>query len=164
MFETFEVHITGNQSILQAAKSFRLKTIAIELLKPNYSFLRTEYMTSHVYHQFKCFEDCYKHVEEVVEQLRDFTDILRVKIECPYYEHYVDQSCYIESHFVAFDATYPMSRNKSKTIILATDRSYNKEEYDRFTNPDDRRKAEIVELCLYDNHIEEDLDWMSLYV
>src|SRR5689334_14136900 len=102
MIETFEIHITGDKSILQAAKP--LKTIEVQLLRPDKSILRTEYMTSHMQHMASGYKGCKQYVDDIVGYLKEIgVNIVRVKIESPYYEHYVAQSLYIESHFESLD-------------------------------------------------------------
>lgn len=156
--EIFEVHITGDESILNHAE---VKTISIDLLRPDKSILRTEHMTSHVC-KFENFNKCKSYVDQVTKKLLDSgTNIVRVKVECPYYKHYVDQSLYIESHFVDNGFKYPSSKNKNKHSILATKREYDHSKYEAFTK---KSKNEIIELCLYDTNVQEDKDWFDLYV
>lgn len=158
--EIFEIHITGDKSILKNGNDLGIKTISIDLLQPDRNFHRTEYMTSHV-HKCENFEICRKYVDDTVDKLRKAkTNIIRVKIECPYYEHYVNDSIYIESHFEDRNGRFPISKNQNKDFYLATDREYNRELYKNFT---ERYNGEIVELCLFDSFVEEDLDWFSLY-
>lgn len=154
--EIFEIHITGTESIIDLAKNVPIKTIIIDLLKPDKSYHRTEYMTSQVY-KAENYQACKEYVDSIVPQLGE---VNRVKIECPYYEHYVNQSVYIESHFKASNSKYPISKNQNKDSFLATDREYNIENYGFF-----RRlyKGVVVELCLYDSNIQEDKDWFDLY-
>lgn len=158
--EVFEIHITGDESILKAAHP--IKTIAVDLVRPDLSVLRTEYMTSHV-SRHSSYDMCRAYVDDIVAAMKEKgVQIVRVKIECPYYEHYRDQSLYMESHFLAtgYDGGYPMSRNKRKADFLATDREYDKAQYDEFR---EWWKNEDVELCLYDTFVEEDKDWFDLY-
>lgn len=160
--EVFEVHITGDESIIEnAVKAGNLKTIVIDLLKPDGSVLRTEYMTAII---TKCdrYQIAYDRTMELVQELQRLgTKIIRVKIECPFYQHYMGQSLYMESHFRTTSLTdYPVSRNQKKDYLLATDRTYNKLEYGEFArlHADDE-----LELCLTDSFIAEDLDWLSLW-
>jgi hypothetical protein len=109
MIETFEIHITGDKSILKVAKP--LKTIEVNLLKPDGELLRTEYMTSHLQHIASGFEGCKRYVDDIVEYLHnEGVNIVRVKIESPYYENYVNQSFYIESHFESDYFKLPTSK------------------------------------------------------
>jgi hypothetical protein len=130
--ETFEIHITGEQNIINAGKSLGVKTISIDLLNPDGSFYRTEHMTSEV-RKFDSFKTCRTWVENIVSELvGNGVSVHRVKIESPFYAHYEDISCYIESHFLASDGRYPLSRNRKKIELLATDRTYHKWEYASF--------------------------------
>jgi len=157
--ETFEIHITGDESILNNAERLGLRTIVVELLTPDVTVLRNEFMTSHVA-KFVNYEACKIWVDDIVLQLKDAgTNIIRVKIESPYYEHYVEQSCYIESHFKTENPDkYPISRNVRKSYYLGTDRVYNQDCYSEF-----RKKWDEVELCLYDSDYLEDADWLDLW-
>ncbi len=158
--EVFEVHITGDSSIIEQANKIGVKSIEINLLKPDKSYLRTEYMTSQVY-RFEDFSQCKKHVEEVVEKLKAANVLVhRVKIESPYYEHYVKQSLYMESHFEAKSDCFAMSKNVRKDTFLATDREYDQSYYNAFK---EIYEGEELELCLYDDNIAEDADWFELY-
>lgn len=155
--EIFEVHITGDESIVTVAP---VKTIAVDLLLPDQSHLRTEYMTSQVY-KFPSYQECKQHVDLLVSQLIALgVQIKRVKIESPIYDHYIKDSLYIESHFPATDWDYPVSRNLRKTAKLATDRDYNQDKYKEFQ---EKHAGRELELCLYDKSLQEDLDWLSVY-
>lgn len=156
--ETFEIHITGTKDIIPQLDRLGIKNIIIDLLKPNMKVLRTEFMSSFV-SKHKNLLDCQRMVNSVIANLS--CDIIRVKIECPYYEHYKDQSLYLESHFKPFNKAYPIARNIKSFKEIATDRTYDKKDYDSFANK--WKKAE-VEMCLVDNFIEEDKDWFDLYL
>lgn len=161
--EIFEVHITGGESILDAAKSLNVKTISVNLLRPDGSHLRTEHMTSQVY-RFPSYQDCKQHVDSLVEQLRTAgVGISRVKIESPCYEHYMEISLYCESHFPATDWSYPVSRNARKTDRLATDRQHKKDAEPGYYEFRALHAGRDLELCLYDDNPQENLDWLQLY-
>lgn len=163
--EVFEVHITGDESIIEnAVKLGNLKTITVDLLRPDRSVLRTEYMTALV---TKCdqYQTCHDQTMKLVEDFKNLgTKIIRVKIECPPYQHYFNSSLYMESHFkmiddLTFIPFFPTSRNQKKNKLLGTDRTYDKADYKRFS---DTHQDNELELCLYDSFIDEDLDWLSL--
>ena len=156
--EVFEIHITGDASILEAAKP--IKTISVQLLTPKGEIIRTEYMTSLVM-KAENYEACKIKVDEIAASLAaSGVQISRVKIECPFYKHYADRAIYIESHFVTQDFKFPVSRNARKDSLLATDRTYIRAEFESFK---ERYKGVEVELCLYDTWVDEDLDWFKLY-
>ncbi len=160
--EYFEIHITGDESIIEKAKSLNLKTITINLLNPDKSVLRTEYMTS-IRVKFDNYEICRNYVKDISNELRNMgVNIIREKIETPYYEHYKNQSLYMESHFVNDEMKLPTSRNVRKKDLLATDRTYNLNEYDNFKKQYSKEGVEL-ELCLFDTFVEEDLDWFVKY-
>lgn len=162
--ETFEVHITGDKSIHEIAKKYNHKTIAIDLLRPDLSVIRTEHMTSLIL-KFPFttgeYDQCKKLVDHIVCCYEsDGLKISRIKIESPFYDCYVDQSVYMESHFESDSTYYPVSRNQKKTILLATDREYDQDEYWDFKQ---RYEGKELELCLYDTNPREDVDWLELY-
>lgn len=157
--ETFEIHITGaTKAINTQLDRLGIKNIIIDLLKPNYRVLRTEFMSSFVT-KHNNLDDCKRYVDSVIANLS--CEIIRVKIESPYYEHYKEQSLYLEAHFKPFNTNYPIARNIKSFKELATDRTYDKDEYEAFQN---KWIKEDVEMCLVDSFIEEDKDWFDLYL
>lgn len=161
--EVFEVHITGNDLIHEVAAKRDEKTIAVDLLRPDKTVIRTEHMTSLIFKlpQTNSYEKCKEIVDEIV---KDYTqsgvEIFRVKIESPFYDYYINKSIYVESHFETDDTRYPISRNQKKTTFLATDREYNMNKYEEFV---ERHVGNDLELCLYDTFPTEDLDWLGLF-
>jgi hypothetical protein len=160
--EIFEVHITGDEKIIETAKSLNVRTIVIDLVKPDKSYFRTEYMTSHTY-RCENYDECKVYVDDIVAKLKEAgVNIVRVKIECPLYPQYRERSLYFEVHYGAYNNTYPLSRNKGKDHFLCTAREYDRSKYD-----DLARKhlcfLPTMELCLYDTNVEEDKDWFDLY-
>ena len=112
MTEVFEIHITGDEAILTEAVP--IKTISVHLLRPDGRLLRTEHMTSHVC-RLSDAENAIGYAEDIRYALDiKGVSIYRVKVECPYYEHYVDRAIYIESHFQADNFELPVSRNARK--------------------------------------------------
>lgn len=163
--EKFEVHITGDHSIHYIAekKLGKLKTIQVNLLTPDYKIFRIEHMTS-LRFGFKNFDDCKLHVDRLAGLfLEHGVRIDRVKIECPFYKHYVDQSLYIESHFKATDNHFPLSINAKKPAdaFLGTNRTYDKSLYDEFIS--EIIPGSELELCVFDSNITQDKDWFDLY-
>lgn len=166
--QIFEIHITGDKSIIEAAKPLNIKTIVIDLVKPDRSYFRTEYMTSQR-SEHKDYDECKMHVDSIVRKLEDAgVNIMRVKIECPLYPQYRDKSLYFEVHFRARTrCLLPMSQNHGKDDFLCTAREYDKTKYDAlwikhgtgWRAPPDW----TMELCLYDTNVEEDKDWFDLY-
>lgn len=165
--ETFEIHITGDKKIIEAAKQLDVKTIVLDLVKPDKSHFRTEYMTSHAA-RFKSYNSCKEWVDNVVARLIEAgVEIIRVKIECPYYQQYKNKSLYFEVHYEGERG--PMSRNHGKDYFLCTAREYDRSKYDALwqkhggifllTPP----PHWTMELCLYDTNVEEDKDWFDLY-
>ena len=158
--EVFEVHITADEGIINIAKRLGIKTISVDLLRPDRTVLRTEHMTSQIV-RAENYEACKRQVDWMLLNLDLYkVRVYRVKIESPCYDHYVGQSLYMESHFQPTDDHYPLSRNQRKETLLATDREYDKQLYDLFKT---RWADKEVELCLYDTFVEEDKDWFDCY-
>lgn len=157
--ETFEVHVTGGEAIHEAAGRLKVKTISVELLTPDLKPLRIEHMTSQV---MICasFDECMELVRDMVKGLGAASDVRRVKVECPWYDHYVGRSLYLESHFDVDAPTHPVSRNVRKSQLMGTDRTYDHAEYAAFR---ERWKGETLELALYDTYVAEDADWLGLW-
>jgi hypothetical protein len=162
----FEIHMTGNESIHEMAKKFSHKTIGVELVKPDLSPYRIEHMTS-IRKQYHNYYDCHKEVME----WKDYYQPIRTKIECQPDPNLIKQSIYIESHF-DYDPVkqhhipslcFPLSKNIKKKTYLGTDRVYKQEEYLEFYLRWIQHKPIEIELCLYDNNVNEDKDWFDLY-
>lgn len=156
--QIFEIHITGEERIITELNTLNIKNIVIELLKPDLSVLRTEYMSSFI---LKCenYKECKKLVDNIVNSLK--SKILRVKIESPVYPEYVENSLYLETHFIGEDNEHPLSRNVRSGKIMGTERVYDRDLYNKLIEKW-KDKAE-VEICLYDDYVREDFDWFSLY-
>lgn len=155
--QKFEIHITGDKSILVELDSLNLKNIVVDLLTPDGELLRTEYMSSFV-HEAKNFEECLNYVDKLTNNFK--TEIIRTKIECPPYEQYKPYALYAESHFKPSGVEYPISRNQRSGKLIGTDREYMNERFDEFF---EKWKDEDIELCLFDSFVREDLDWFKLY-
>lgn len=153
----FEIHITGEKKINEELSALNIKNIIVDLLYPDLTLLRTEYMSS-----FIIKKESYNEVEEyIIKLLKQLTcEIIRVKVETPYYTEYLDKALYLESHFKPFNDKYPISNNAKSNKLLATDRTYNKTDFDNFIN---KWKNEDVEMCIYDSYVTEDKDWFDLY-
>lgn len=163
----FEIHITCEDPLFVEDVTISLRKIAVDLLRPDLTKLRTEYMTSHR-EEFDSFVKCKDAVDSYVERIKNDYEVIRVKIECPFHKELINQSLYIESHFdinqtIRLDENvFPLSRSRHKTEIMGTSRQYNKPYFHYFY---DRWKPfGIVELCLFDSFVYEDLDWFDLYV
>jgi hypothetical protein len=167
--EIFEIHITGDEKIIEAAQELGIKTIVLDLVKPDKSYFRTEYMTSHA-DSFQNYNKCKTWVDELVSKLTEAgVNIIRVKIECPYYPQYKDKSLYFEVHYESSTNAFPMSQNHGKDFYLCTAREYDRSKHDALW----QKHGGIfllappphctMELCLYDTNIEEDKDWFDLY-
>lgn len=155
--ETFEIHITGSKGINEELDALGVKNIIVDLLTPERELFRTEYMSSFIL-KVENYATAGIETFALVRKLK--TPIIRVKIETPYYEHYVDKSLYIESHFTPINNSLPVSRNVKSGKLMATDRCYYKESYCNFR---EKYKNAEVELCLFDTFVEEDKDWFDLY-
>lgn len=162
MSETFEIHVTGSIETMQQASTLGIKTITIDLLKPDKSHYRTEYMTSHL-HECDNYQQCQEYINEILSFL---SGVVRVKIECPkQYTHYIPQSVYMEIHGEqGYNNIYPMSLTRGKMDIMITDREYDKDKYsDLIKRHVKSTRNLITELCIFDSNVDEDKDWFDLY-
>jgi len=165
MSTPFEIHITGDSSILYHADKLGIKTISVKLLAPDMSEMVIEDMTSYVLKSNK-----YEHVLEMVlntvlKLTQAGVHISRVKIECPYLQEYIPQSIYLESHWqiegIPTDRQFPISQNIRKlNKYMATDRTYHRDNYVAFK---EKYKDVVTELCLFDTNIGGDLAWFEAY-
>jgi len=160
----FEIHMTGDENIHEMAKKFSHKTIEVDLLDPNMDIMRTEHMTS-IRKQYNGYEACLKETLEWAE----YYEPIRTKIECPPIWIFAEQAIYIECH-APYDPDKnkglrltPISRNAKSRKMLDTDRSYDKTKWLEFYLLYSQYKHVEIELCLYDNNMYEDKDWMDLY-
>lgn len=154
----YELHITDTEENIQRVSDI-VKTIAVRLITPDLLPIRTEHMTS----------QCYKDFIELVRFMSYYCKNVnmhptRIKIETYYSNGNLirfNDTLYLESHWYSDDLIYPTSWALHKPgKLLATDRTYDKSEYEEFAA---RYKREQLELCLYDTFVEQDKDWMELY-
>ncbi len=159
--EIFEIHITGNDHIHYVANSYGIKTIKLDLLRPNGSVIKTEHMTSFV-GEYNNLWECVNSVAGLRDLLnKNGCEVARVKIECPVsYDKYLDVSLYIETHFnqMGIASIYPASKNKEKESVTGTDRAYGVKNYPKFK---EKWHNQILELCLYDTFVKQDEDWFK---
>ena len=156
----YEIHITGENTIISELNNLGVKNIIVQLLKPDGELLRTEYMSSHVIKR-ATYAEVLEFIDDLTSKLE--SKIIRVKIECPPYKDLFEHSLYIESHFKPkrlWGNIYPVSRNSKSGKLMATDREYDISGYDLFL---EKWADEDCELCLFDTFKEEDLDWFELY-
>lgn len=169
--ETFEIHITGKDSeFLTVARELGMRSICVLLYNPNEEVRRREYMTSEEFSvpNFGC---ALALCDEMCAQLKVAgVEVTRAKVECPaHYRQYWDKSLYMESHFDAFNfGGYPVSRQSGKTKFMATDRTWDHDEYERHVDywgswaTLNKAKCQ-TELALYDTNAKEDSDWLDLW-
>lgn len=184
--KTFEIHITGEEGINAEFDKLGFKNIVIDLLKPDLTKLRTEYMSSFV-KEFETYGQClnfiygYKTKGSITQQdigkpivetqylgLLDVlkSKVIRVKVEVPYLleyrKEYRDKALYIESHYIPDNNKKPLSRNVGSGKIIATDRAYWGDDWNKFYI-DNRIGQREIEMCLHDSFVEEDKDWFDCY-
>lgn len=160
----FEIHITGDEFLADVAKKLDHKLLILKLLSKSLESLGIQFMTS-IQKEFNSYEECLKWTLEIANIYRESIKVDRVKIECPVYKQYIGQSLYIECHWkdVRPDPTYHISQRVGQQAYLMTDRTYSKEEYLEFYLTHHKLDREL-ELCLYDDNINLDGDWIGQYV
>lgn len=158
----FEIHITGNEAIHEAAKKIGLRTITIDLLTPEGNILRTEHMTSEVrdfasFTHALCATGTWK-----FGLIAHGAKVFRTKVEAPPLETFFEQAIYVESHFPSNLFLFPTSRSHHKMKNLATAREYDHKKYRNFVAEHSKAGHE-VEVVLHDSWQEEDEDWFRLW-
>jgi hypothetical protein len=167
----FEIHITGDINIIGWCEKHGYKHLSLALLKPDGTILRNEFMTSLVY-DFDNYPKCKEYTLNLAKRIRlSGINVIRTKIESPVIEKLKTQSLYIETHFPIAGfiddleakqilSTYPASLNINKNKYIGTKREYDYFKYDNFWAENTGRE---LELCLYDDYVREDEDWLSLW-
>lgn len=159
--EIFEIHITGrNNEIIKEFEKLKIKTLQIQLLDKNNNIVGFENMCSLV-KKFKNYEECLNYVQRLLIRLD--SSILRVKIETPYAEKYVEQSVYCEVHFPTKSNQYPTVRNVNSEKLVSTEREYDKDKYLKLKRKYESVEKSEFELCLHDSNTGFDDYWLSFY-
>lgn len=162
--EKFEIHITGSENILEELSKLQIKSIEIDLLKPDKSVLRRQHMSSTV-QEFKNLSDATKWTESLSAMLETKgVQIIRKKIESPIYEHYLSTALYMETHWRTSGwGSQVLSEIVHSGKMIATDRLYRIRDTELIKAFLKRHSLRQIELCLYDTFISEDYDWFNLY-
>lgn len=164
--EIFEIHITGEEKIIEVLKSMNIKTLHAELKNPLNETIGVEYMSSFT-QEFNNYELCKKWVDNLVNELI-FKDVklYRVKIECPYfYNHYKEMAVYLECHFptTEFNKQYPFVLNVNSKKYVSTDRVYLKSEFEPFIQKWGQVHHSEIEYCLFDDNVRHDDLWVRSF-
>ena len=159
-----EIHITGDESIHEAAKHFQFKTITINLLAPTGNVIKTEHMTAIQMH-FSSIKKCFDFVRDVVDKFtRIGVDVKRVKIEIPPVEQMILFARYVELHTTTPIDVAPKSVNLSNLKILYTKREYDPKQYKSFIEYwNEFDKNAELELVILDSNPGEDYKWFEAY-
>lgn len=163
-FLPFEIHITTKTDLIHTTSP--VKTIAIDLLKPNLEILRTEHMTNHSV-KMSLLDIHYYAIGLEYYLFLMKNEIQRGKLETAPFADLFYKSLYIEAHFKPTDeeikqGIYPLSRNRNNNKMLAIARELDKSKFGDFIKQWEKRTDEI-ELCLFDSKSEQDNDWLNLY-
>jgi hypothetical protein len=160
----YEIHITGEPSIIDELSKLNIKNITVELYAPNGIILRKEYMSSFV-EKFSTYRECVDFVNTLLQSLT--SKVIRAKIETPYDEKLLPFCYYVETHYPftgCYD--YPVSRNVESEKMMCTERSYMWGSSGS-TVPEAvskwKSEGKEIEMCLYDSFMDEDSDWFDLY-
>lgn len=161
-FLPFQIHITDETENVYKLSELSIRTITIDLLKPDFSLIRSEHMTSY---DIKISSlDMPIYVFGLTKMMMSYNcKISRVKIETAPFEDLFEQSLYIESHFNPTPddyKKYAISRNQKTGEMLGTDREYDKSKYKEFIKKWND-KTEEIELCIFDTNPGKDKDWLD---
>lgn len=164
--EIFEFHIYINDKVadkfFHVCNTFDIKKLEIMSLDKDNNGIKVEYMTSFV-RKLKNYREAFLLVNAMDEYLGKLGCLsYRKKIESPYYEHYVNLSLYLETHFESSNFELPTSKNVLKNKLIATDRELNKDRYSDFLSLHQSLGREI-EMCLYDTNMTSDKEWFDAY-
>jgi len=157
----FEIHITVNEFLIEVAKPLGHKLLILKLLDKDLNSLGIQFMTS-IQKEFDSYDECLKWTLDTADKYRETVKVERVKIECPVYKDFIDQSLYIECHWkdIKPNNTYHISQRIGQPAYLMTDRVYDKADYLKFYLTHSKLDREL-ELCLYDDNIRLDKDWID---
>lgn len=162
--EKFEIHVTGTDNIIRVLERLGYKWLHAEMRDRENRTVGVEFMSSFV-KEFENYAACKEWVDGFVMTLQDEgVTIFRVKIECPYnYSHYSESSVYLEAHFPYTDNTYPFVYNVRADKYVGTDRTYAKPGYADMIAKWQSVPGSEIELCLYDDNIIHDYEWLNKY-
>lgn len=157
----FEIHITGkDSSIIEEFHNLGYKTLTIQLLSPECEVVGYEYMCA-IQGKFELYEQCLEFTLDLITRIK--SEIVRVKIESPFYQEYIEKAIYAEVHFVPLTpGLLPTVYNANGNKYVTTERIYDKEEFTLLMEKYSEIKSEF-ELCLFDSNPEFDDRWLSFY-
>lgn len=164
--EKFEIHVTGSPDIIDVLADLGYKSLHAEMRNPVNENIGVEYMSSFV-REFEDFESCRTWTTIFAAALSTLgVNVVRVKIECPYtYEHYRDKAIYVEAHFPTdrSNPTYPFVYNVRSKKLVSTDRVSDRELFDESVERWKSVGITEIELCLYDDNVEHDSEWIKSF-
>lgn len=155
---TFEVHITGEEAILEEFKFLGIKTLEVELLDREERVVGKEYMCSLVL-KAENLPECKQMVATILTQIK--SEVFRIKIETPFYLDYLLDAVYVEVHFPKVDTVHPFVRNVSSNKFVSTKREYNVHKFLQLRNEFINYPKAEFELCLYDSNVNFDNHWIK---
>jgi len=159
--ETFEIHITGEPSIIQEFEHKGIKTLEVNLLNPELKIVGKEYMCSHIVKATN-YQECKTYVANLVNTIK--SKIFRIKIECPYMDKYFLDAIYAEVHFPTKEDTdniYPFVWNVKSEKYISTCREYETHKFFELKRKFENIEKAEFELCLLDTNIDFDKHWIS---
>jgi hypothetical protein len=154
----FEIHITGEPSIIQEFENMEIKTLEVDLLNPEKKVVGKEYMCSHIIKR-QNYQECKQYVANLVNQLQ--SKIFRIKIECPYSDEYFLDAVYAEVHWPTQDNVYPFVWNVKSKKYISTCREYEVHKFLELKRKFENVKGVEFELCLLDTNVDFDKHWVS---
>jgi hypothetical protein len=154
----FEVHITGEPSIIEEFDKLGIKSIKVELISPENKVMQVEHMSSFVVNYDNIIDFSF-YLQDLIYTIK--SKIIRIKVEIPgFHREFDQQALYIESHFNPINSIYPISQNLNSGKLLGTAREVNKDKFNLFRSI---WRDKEIELCIYDTNINFDLEWFKSY-
>lgn len=166
MIET-EIHITGDEKILDYCQKNNIKCLTIENLTPGHTVLSKEYITS-INKRFENVRDAEYYLTGVEYDMELCgIDVIRGKIEVPYTKS-IDP-IYLECHYsgritpVKDNLCHPVSRKiPDNQPYMKTVRCYDSNKFEEFVN--DWQNVADIEACVYDSSpVLHDKKWLDAW-
>lgn len=164
-----EIHITGDEKLLDYCQRFNIKCLTIENLGPGSQVLSREYITS-INKKFEEAQDAYWYMIGLCEDMkRKAVKTIRGKIETPFYPEtsYTD-AIYLECHYSGFCVNHSFYHPQSRKIpdtqpYMKTVRCYDKSKFEEFVTV--WKGVAEIEACVFDSSpILHDKKWFDAWV
>ncbi len=164
-----EIHITGDEKLLDYCQRFNIKCLTIENLGPGSQVLSREYITS-INKKFEFIMDARYYLVGVCRDMELYgIKVARVKIETPFYpETSYANAIYLECHYSGFCVNHNFYHPQSRKIpdnqpYMKTARCYDKSKFEEFVTA--WKGVADIEACVFDSSpVLHDKKWFDAWV